>query len=153
MNSTSLKPSALVYLKTAMFWFVVFLSSGHAVSSAEALPVRLQRHAEEDRRVRVLRWDGANSNRTTQHDITVLIQSILKPKICVSADISRPDSHDATAPEHHQTVDVRCLQTRDRVWVLRLPSQHLLLDNMWKYCESDSVLYRYESYSSSNHAN
>ncbi len=46
---------------------VVFLSPGHAVSSAEALPVRLQRHAEEDRRVGVLRRDGANSIKTLQY--------------------------------------------------------------------------------------
>lgn len=34
------------------------------------------------------------------------------------SDISRPDGHDAAAPEHHQTADAWRLQTRDRVWVL-----------------------------------
>lgn len=91
---------------------MVFLSSGHPVSSAEAVPVRLQRHAKEDCCVRVLRRDGVNLMRTAQH---YSIKTIIKPKIHGFADISRPHSHDAAASEHHQTADVRRLQTRDGV--------------------------------------
>ncbi len=56
-----LKASALVVWMLWCFCLQVTLSS------AEALPVRLQRHAEEDRRVGVLRRDGANSIKTLQY--------------------------------------------------------------------------------------
>lgn len=110
-------------------WISGFVFLGDLVPSIEAVPVRFQRHAQEDSCVWILRWNGTIALDSDGGCLYISLCELINRCMlllrvrtlnvlffCVS-DLSGSNSHDAAATDHIEATHPGSVQTWDRVYV------------------------------------